>query len=148
MASPLTINQIIHTQPMSIQELSTTHEYEPMDVAPTTPQWKPRLPHTLPLLTNHVIHIQRNGDLPVLYGRLIKFDTNMTHDSYFVIFDLHPHAMHRHTICTRLIRSVYIDHTPTTHHNLQTLYYPLIYTLNTDVVQEIYSYLQTDFIYL
>lgn len=125
------------------------HQHEPMDIVFPINQWKPQQPHAIPFLRNRVIHIQRISNRGVVSGPLVKFGCDRNGYYYIIILDQAHNPMHRHTIGTTLIKSVYIDHTPTTRLNLRNVCNELLLSrLNSDVVYEISSYLRTDYLYL
>lgn len=148
----LSTSDIVLTDWMVVDDETTNHLHPQMEALDDY-SWKPQRPYILPLLINHVIHIRTiNHIFPspknIISGPLRKFSINRNGHYSIIIFDKHPYTLHEHTICSNLIHSVYIDHTHTTKRNLQTIYQPLLRKLNTDVIHQIYSYLQTDFLYL
>lgn len=148
---PLTTSDILLTDIMEFADDDETngHDDQLMDIVRANQPWKPLRPHIMPLLLNHIIHIKRLANQTIVSGPLLKFDYDRNGNGYIIIMDNAPNANHRYTICTALIESVYIDHTPTTQHSLQVASDELLLArLNGDVVGEISSYLQSDYLYL
>lgn len=148
---PLTTSDILLTDIMEFADDDETngHDDQLMDIVHANQPWKPLRPHIMPLLLNHIIHIKRFANQTIVSGPLLKFDYDRNGYGYIIVMDNAPNANYRHTIYTALIESVYIDYTPTTQQSLQVVSDELLLArLNGDVVGEISSYLQSDYLYL